>query len=127
VKSQVVLTTFASFQLIAASAAKADARNIKCDESKVMPIYIRVNYATVVNFPVKPDNVLLGSSNQFGVQYIKNDIALTALNSTSNTNMYVYLFGRRCAFVLSTTKAHFDSVVRIIDPDENRVKVKFSE
>ena len=92
-----------------------------------MPIYVRVNFATVVNFPVKPDNVLLGSNNQFGVQYIKNDIALTAMSSTSNTNMYVYLFGRRCAFVLSTTRAHFDSVVRIIDPDENKVRVKYSD
>ena len=105
----------------------ADARTIKCDESKVMPIYVRVNFATVVNFPVKPDNVLLGSNNQFGVQYIKNDIALTALGPSSNTNMYVYLFGRRCAFVLTTTPVHADSVVRIVDPDENKVRVRFSE
>lgn len=121
-----VITVFLT-SVIATSTALADSRDIKCDESKVMPIFVRVNFATVVNFPVKPDNVLLGSNNQFGVQYIKNDIALTAMSSTSNTNMYVYLFGRRCAFVLSTTKARFDSVVRIIDPDENKVRVKYSD
>lgn len=70
--------------------AFADARVVKCDESKVATIYIRSNFGTVINFPVKPDNVLLGSTKQFGVEYIKNDIALTALSSNANTNMFVY-------------------------------------
>lgn len=105
----------------------ADARVVKCDESKVATIYIRPNFGTVINFPIKPDNVLLGSTKQFGVEYVKSDIALTALSSNANTNMFVYLFGRRCAFLLRTSSGRYDSVVKVRDPDENKIKVKIND
>lgn len=107
--------------------AQANFRTVKCDESKVATIYVRPNYGTIINFPIKPDNVLLGSTKQFSVEYIKTDIALTALNSSANTNMFVYLFGRRCSFLLTTTTGRYDGVVRVIDPDENKMKVKINE
>ena len=113
--------------LIVPSIAFADARVVKCEEFKVAPIYLRPNFGTVINFPIKPDNVLLGSDKQFGVQYIKNDIALTALSSNANTNMFVYLFGRRCAFLLTTSSGRYDSIVKVRDPDENKIKVKIND
>lgn len=113
--------------LTISSIAFADARVVKCDESKVATIYIRPNFGTVINFPIKPDNVLLGSTKQFGVEYIKSDIALTALSSNANTNMFVYLFGRRCAFLLTTSSGRYDSIVKVRDPDENKIKVKIND
>lgn len=107
--------------------AFADYRVVSCDETKVIPIYIKPNFGTIVNFPVKPDNVLLGSSKQFSIQYIKNDIALTALNSQAHTNMFVYMFGRRCSFLLTTSAGRYDSVVRVRDPDENKIRVRINE
>ena len=107
--------------------AFANSRTVKCDESKIATIYIRPNFGTVINFPIKPDNVLLGSTKQFSVEYIKNDIALTALSSSARTNMFVYLFGRRCAFALTTSLSRFDTVVRVQDPDESKIRVKINE
>ncbi len=108
-------------------ASWADARLVKCDESKVVQIFIRPSFATIINFPIKPDNVLLGSTKQFGVEYIKNDIALTALSSNAGTNMFVYLFGRRCAFLLKVTSGAYDSIVRVRDPEENKIRVNINE
>ncbi|MGE4133299.1 MAG: hypothetical protein AB7F86_16770 [Bdellovibrionales bacterium] len=105
----------------------ADLRLVNCDESKVVPIFVRPNFGTIVNFPVKPDHVLLGGGKQFGIEYIKNDIALTALFPGATTNMFVYLFGRRCGFLIKTSGANFDSVVRVRDPDENKIRVKINE
>lgn len=109
------------------SLAFANARIVKCDENKVATIYIRPNFGTVINFPIKPDNVLLGSTKQFAIEYIKSDIALTALSSNANTNMFVYLFGRRCAFLLTTGAGRYDSIIKVRDPDENKIKVKINE
>ena len=105
----------------------ADLRTVKCDENKVVPIFIKPNFGTVINFPVKPDNVLLGSNKQFGIEYIKNDIAISALSSGASTNMFVYLFGRRCSFLLTTSSSRYDSVVKVRDPDENKIRIKFNE
>lgn len=105
----------------------ADLRQVNCDESKVIPIFVRPNFGTILNFPIKPDNVLLGSNKQFGVEYIKNDIALTALSSNASTNMFVYLFGRRCGFMLKVSQGQYDNVVRVRDPDENKIKVNINE
>jgi hypothetical protein len=113
--------------VIFALPAHANFRTVKCDEAKVATIFVRPNYGTIINFPIKPDNVLLGSTKQFSVEYIKSDIALTALSSTANTNMFVYLFGRRCSFLLTTTSGRYDSVVRVIDPDEGKMKVRINE
>ena len=107
--------------------AQANFRTVKCDEAKVATIFVRPNYGTIINFPIKPDNVLLGSTKQFSVEYIKTDIALTALNSSANTNMFVYLFGRRCSFLLTTSTGRYDSVVRVIDPEEAKMKVRINE
>jgi hypothetical protein len=107
--------------------AFADARNVVCDENRTIHVYVRPNYGTVLNFPVKPDNVLLGGSKQFSVQYIKNDVALTPLSTSASTNMFVYMFGRRCTFLLTVNASKYDTVVRVKDPDESKIKVRINE
>lgn len=113
--------------LLIGPVAKADYRVVNCDERKVVTINIRPNFGTVINFPIKPDHVLLGSSKQFSIQYIKNDVALTSLASNARTNMFVYLLGRRCSFLLVTSASTYDNVVRVKDPDESKIKVKINE
>lgn len=107
--------------------ALADSRTVKCDDNKITQIYISPNFGTIINFPIKPDDVLLGSTKQFAIKYIKNDIALTALSGTAKTNMFVYLFGRRCGFLLTAGSGHYDSIVKVRDADENKIKVKINE
>lgn len=107
------------------SEAKTSLRTVRCDEAKMIEVYIRPNFGTIINFPVKPDNVVLGGQRQFGIEYIKNDIALTALSSNSNTNLFVYLLGRRCGFHLITSSSQQDNLIQVRDPEDLKMKVPF--
>lgn len=113
------------FLFINDSEAKTSLRTVKCDESKMIEVYIRPSFSTIINFPVKPDNVVLGGKNQFGIEYIKNDLALTALASNSRTNLFVYLFGRRCGFQLMASVSQHDNLILVRDPEETKIKVPF--
>jgi hypothetical protein len=90
-------------------------------------VFIKPNYGTILSFPIKPDNVVLGGKNQFNVEYIKNDIALTALSSNANTNLFVYLLGRRCGFQLSASQSKHDSLIKVQDPEESKIKLNFEK
>jgi len=101
------------------------AKNVKCDENKNIQVLVKPNFATIFSFPIKPEQVVMGSKNQFAVEYIKNDLAITALNYNANTNMFVYLLGRRCGFKLRASLSATESLIKVLDPDENKMKVKF--
>ncbi len=107
------------------SESKASLRVVKCDESKMIDVFVKPNFGTIINFPVKPDNVILGGQKQFGIEYIKNDVALTALTSSSNTNLFVYLQGRRCGFRLITSVIQQDNLIQVRDPEDAKMKVQF--
>lgn len=113
------------FLMVNDAEARSSLRAVKCDESKMIDVYIKPNFGTIINFPVKPDNVVLGGQRQFGIEYIKNDIALTALSSSSNTNLFVYLLGRRCGFHLITSNSQQDSLIQVRDPEDSKMKVPF--
>ena len=101
------------------------ARSVKCIDGRSIEIYMRPAFATVINFPVKPEQVVIGGKSQVSVEYIKNDLAITPLSSNSSTNIFVYLLGRRCGFNLRISSANFDSLVLVKDPDEAKMKVRF--
>ena len=113
------------FLFLEDSEAKPQLRAVKCDESKMIEVFVRPNFSTVINFPIKPDNVVLGGKNQFAIEYIKNDIALTALSSNSKTNLFVYLFGRRCGFQLMASGQNHDNLILVRDPEETKINVPF--
>ncbi len=107
------------------SEAKTSLRTVKCDESKMIEVYVKPSFSTIINFPIKPDNVVLGGKNQFAIEYIKNDLALTALSSNARTNLFVYLFGRRCGFQLMASSASHDNLILVRDSEESKIKVPF--
>lgn len=107
--------------------AEKASRIVKCSDSNLINIWIKPNIGSVLSFPVKPDNVVLMGQRLFSIEYIKNDIAITPQNSGGSTNLFVYLSGRRCAFRLITSASHEDNMVRVEDPDELKMKVKFHE
>lgn len=98
-------------------------KNVYCDESKLVPINVKPTYTTIINFPIKPDNVILGSKNLFSVEYIKNDLAVNSLSYSSKTNLFVYLLGRRCGFELKSSNSDHDNLILVRDPEEVKVKV----
>ncbi len=104
-------------------AQSSSLRVVRCDEAKMVEIYVRPNFGTVISFPIKPDNVVLGSQKQFSIEYIKNDLALSALTTISNTNLFVYLQGRRCGFHLRATSGRHDNLVQVRDPEDSKLRV----
>ena len=100
------------------------ARAVKCDDTKSVEIYMRPSFATVLNCPVKPEQVIVGGKSQVSIEYIKSDLALTPLSSNSKTNIFVYMQGRRCGFNLRISEQNFDSLVNIRDPEESKMKVR---
>ncbi len=99
-------------------------KNVYCDDSKMVPILVKPAFTTILNFPIKPDSVVLGSQKLFSVDYIKSDLAINALTSDAKTNLFVYLFGRRCGFELKTSHGDHDNLVLVRDPAENKIKVQ---
>ncbi len=99
-------------------------KNVYCDDSKMIPIFVKPTFTTILNFPVKPDSVVLGGQKLFSVDYIKSDLAINSLTSNARTNLFVYLFGRRCGFELRTTHGDHDNLILVRDRDENKIKVQ---
>ncbi len=107
-----------------AMADTSSARDVKCDENKMVSVYIRPYMATIINFPVKPDNVVVGGQKLFSIEYIKADLAITTLSPQAQTNLFVYLTGRRCGFQLVSSPRRHDSLIKVKDPEEGQVKVR---
>lgn len=102
------------------------ARTIPCDEKKSHEVRIAPSKVTVMNFPVKPKEIVPGE-NVFDFKHIKNDLAIKALTSAARTNVFVYLDNRRCAFSLVTTYQTGDEIVLVRDDKDNEIEVKFRE
>lgn len=79
---------------------------------------------TVMSFPTKPTNVVLGSQKMFGLAYIQNDIVISNLTPRSRSNMFVYLDGRRFSFDLQVSEIDGDDIVLVRDELESQIKVK---
>jgi hypothetical protein len=57
---------------------------------------------TVLDFPIEPEKVILGTKGTFHIEYVKSDLALSPTSSQSKSNLFVYLLGRRFVFELKT-------------------------
>jgi hypothetical protein len=85
--------------------AKADrVKVLSVCENMVVDVAISP-YGTVLDIPVEPEKVILGTKGSFNVEYVKTDLAISPTNSQSKSNLFVYLLGRRFAFELKTSPA----------------------
>ena len=102
------------------------ARTIPCDEKKAHEVRIARSRVTVLNFPIKPKEVVPGE-NVFDFKNIKNDLAVKALTSRARTNVFVYLDSRRCAFSFVTVPTSGDEIVLVRDAHNKEVEVNYRE
>ncbi len=112
--------------LVGALLFDADAgqvRRMRLNSEAIAEIKISTK-GTVLSFPTKPQKVILGRKNSFGLEYVENDIAISPLSSAASSNLTVYLEGRRYSFKLSTSESRGDEIVLIRDSLERAVKVK---
>lgn len=107
------------------SAKPADKeKSITCDDKKPKIIRVTFGRVTVLNFPFKPKEVVLGSQI-FDFKQIKNDLVIMATRTTGQTNVVVYLEERRCSFNLVTVKSGGDDILIVKDPKDSQYEVRF--
>ena len=103
---------------------KIDEKSITCDDKKPKLVRVNSGRVTVLNFPFKPKEVVLGSQI-FDFKQIKNDLVIMATRSQGQTNVVVYLEERRCAFNLVTVKSGGDDILIVRDPKDSQYEVRF--
>ena len=116
------LFTIALFVSLAAMGAKA--RTVYLSETDMAAIRVVPGRSTILNFPIKPNKVILGNQGMFAVEYVENDLAIAALRGQAHGNLFVYMEGRRFAFDLSTTDAGGDEIILVRDAVEKPVRGK---
>ncbi len=97
------------------SSLAGDARTLRLDDKKVGKIYVSFGKSTVLSFPGKPTKVVLGSKGAFTLEYIDTDLALAALSPSAQSNLFVYVQGRRFAFDLISRSKNADEIVLVRD------------
>ncbi|MGE0526780.1 MAG: hypothetical protein AB7G93_00945 [Bdellovibrionales bacterium] len=108
---------------LVAKAFAGEARVIRLSESTTAKIQISTR-GTVLNFPAKPTKVILGRSGTFGIEYVENDLAISPLSLSAQSNLFVYVLGRRFAFELSVSPSAGSSVIQVRDAIEKKDKAE---
>lgn len=79
-----------------------DVKTIYACDNTVSEVMVS-HEGTVLDFPIEPEKVILGTKNSFSIEYVKSDLALSPILSSSRSNLFVYLYGRRFTFKLTTS------------------------
>lgn len=101
----------------------AQVKRLRLNSESISNIKVSTK-GTILSFPGKPQKVILGKKNSFGLEYIENDVAVSPLYSTAQSNLTVYLDGRRYTFKLSTSDSSGDEIVLIRDSFERSLSIK---
>ena len=99
-------------------------KSILCDDKKPKLIKVTSGRVTVLNFPFRPKEVVLGSQI-FDFKQIKNDLVIMAIHKSGKTNVVVYLEERRCIFNLVTVFSGGDDILIVKDPKDSQFEVRF--
>ena len=101
-----------------------EARVLRLSEKNVETVHIHPGFTTVLSFPMKPTKVLVGNRGLFGVEFINNDVAISCLAGSAESNLFVYLENRRFAFDLISKPGTSDEIILVRDSLEDAVRVK---
>ncbi len=100
------------------------ARKIYLDDKATQSVRVGIGHSTILSFPTRPSKIVLGNKGIFSVEYIENDLAVTALSASARSNLFVYLDGRRFGFDLIGGVDTGDEIVIVRDMQEKGPKVK---
>lgn len=126
-KSKIKKSVFMSFfigMIFSNLSLASQARTVFLSDKKTETIRVVPGRSVVISFPSHPTKVILGNQGLFAVEYIENDLALTALKSQAHSNLFVYLEGRRFGFDLVTSSGGGDEIVLVRDVNDGKVKVR---
>ena len=104
-------------------ASPAETRTVRLSEREIATIWVHPE-GTVLSFPAKPSQVIVGREHQFDVQYVDADVAVVALTPDASASAFIYLLGRRYGLSLKTSKERGDRLVFIRDALDTIVDVE---
>jgi len=102
----------------------AETHTLRLKSEVIGKIRVTPGRSTVLSFPSKPLKVILGNKGVFAIQYVENDLAIAALTPGAQSNMFVYLEGRRFAFDLRAVPSGGDEMVFIRDDKDRLTEVQ---
>ena len=97
-----------------------EGKTIKLCEKTIATARVLVR-GTVLEFPMEPEKVFLGTKGTFSIDYMKSDLVISPLTMNSRSNLFVYLQGRRFVLDLSTSPSTGASLYFIKDCDSDRI------
>ena len=103
---------------------RRDVRVVKLGRETIASIHVVPGRSTILSFPTKPSKVILGSQGIFAIEYVENDVALSALQPHGVSNVFVYMEGRRYAFDLFIASESNDSIVTVLDDLDEKGRLK---
>lgn len=100
--------------LLVQVATAAPVRELKLKPKDVGTINTAIGYSTVVQFPEKPLNVVLGDQSSFRVEFIKDSITIKPAVNGAKSNLFVFTENERFNLtVRSGSQSSVDYVVRV--------------
>lgn len=84
-------------------------------DTDVARVTVMLGRSAILSFPTRPSKVVLGNKNLFAVEYIENDLAISALAPHARCNLVVYLQGRRFSFDIVASATSGDEILLIRD------------
>lgn len=108
-----------------AATLKSTSRIVTCDDAKPVLVRVPLGRVTVLNFPLSPKEILPGEGG-FDFKTIRQDLVIKILKPGSETNLFVYLDGRKCLFHVREGKPG-DETLSVRDPLDQSVEVRFVE
>lgn len=114
-KFRLVFLGIVVFGDLTSASVRPSAKTFYMKDTDVAQVKIHLGKSTVLSFPTRPSKLVVGNKNQFAVEYIENDVAITALHSSARSNLIVYLQARRFCFDLSTSQKEGDEILLIRD------------
>ena len=91
------------------------AKTLYMKDTDVARVTVTLGRSAILSFPTRPSKVVLGNKNLFAVEYIENDLAISALSPHARCNLVVYLQGRRFSFDIVASMASGDEILLIRD------------
>ena len=112
------LFIFLSGNVHAGSAGKT----LFMSEDRMMTVGVSLGRSTVLNFPIKPNKVILGDAQSFAIEYVENDLAISAIRPGVATNLFVYMHGRRFGFNLMAVPRASADVLFVRDTKDKNIE-----
>ena len=69
----------------------------------MISVNLRMGKSTIIRFPEKPINIVIGNQNYYSIEFISHDISVQTLFEFS-TNLFVYTTHNVYGFVLNPRK-----------------------